>query len=146
MAISRSSMPKELKPGLGRNWKRDPYAKSLESRLYRSKVRLYNFLEFITLLLYSLDSSNLAYGSRFQLRPRPGLSCFGIWDREIAISLLPHLFYIAFQEAHLHKSFHQRSELFFDSLLFHYRIRVSIPQSPLKVGSIRECIDQNPHY
>ncbi len=46
MAISRSSMPKELKPGLGRNWKRDPFAKSLESRLYRSKVinskKLYN--------------------------------------------------------------------------------------------------------
>jgi len=46
MAISRSSMPKELKPGLGRNWRRDPYAKSLESRLYRSKVinskKLYN--------------------------------------------------------------------------------------------------------
>jgi len=46
MAISRSSMPKELKPGLGRNWRRDPYAKSLESRLYRGKVinskKLYN--------------------------------------------------------------------------------------------------------
>ncbi len=46
MAISRSSMAKQLQPGLGRNWKRDPYAKSLESRLYRNKVikskKLYN--------------------------------------------------------------------------------------------------------
>ncbi len=46
MAITRSQMPKELKPGLGRNWKRDPYAKILESRLYGQKVvqskKLYN--------------------------------------------------------------------------------------------------------
>jgi len=46
MAISRSQMPKQLKPGLGRNWKRDPYAKSLQSRLYSPKVitskKLYN--------------------------------------------------------------------------------------------------------
>jgi hypothetical protein len=46
MAISRSSMAKQLKPGLGRNWKRDPFAKLLESRLYRNKViksnKLYN--------------------------------------------------------------------------------------------------------
>ena len=39
-------MPKQLKPGLGRNWKRDPYAKLLESRLYRNKMinskKLYN--------------------------------------------------------------------------------------------------------
>ena len=46
MAISRSQMAKQLKPGLGRNWKRDPFAKSLESRLYKQKVinskKLYN--------------------------------------------------------------------------------------------------------
>jgi len=46
MAISRSQMPKQLKPGLGRNWKRDPYAKLLQSRLYSPKVitsnKLYN--------------------------------------------------------------------------------------------------------
>jgi hypothetical protein len=46
MAISRSQMAKQLKPGLGRNWKRDPYAKILESRLYGQKVvqskKLYN--------------------------------------------------------------------------------------------------------
>ena len=46
MAISRSQMAKQLKPGLGRNWKRDPFGKLLESRLYRSKVinskKLYN--------------------------------------------------------------------------------------------------------
>ena len=46
MAISRSQMAKQLKPGLGRNWKRDPFAKLLESRLYRNKViksnKLYN--------------------------------------------------------------------------------------------------------
>ena len=46
MAISRSQMPKQLKPGLGRNWKRDPYGKSLESRLFSQKVinskKLYN--------------------------------------------------------------------------------------------------------
>jgi len=46
MAITRSQIPKELEPGLGRNWKRDPYGKLLESRLYRNKVinskKLYN--------------------------------------------------------------------------------------------------------
>ena len=46
MAISRSQIAKELKPGLGRNWKRNPHAQSLESRRYGCKVikskKLYN--------------------------------------------------------------------------------------------------------
>ena len=86
-------------------------------------LRLYNLLDFITLFRYSLDSSNFANGSRFQLRPNPGLSCFAIDERDIAISQLPPLFYIAFQGAHLHKSSHQKLKPFFDSLLFHCRKR-----------------------
>jgi len=46
MAISRSQMAKQLKPGLGRNWKRDPFAQLLESRRCAPKVikskKLYN--------------------------------------------------------------------------------------------------------